>query len=265
MAMGKRVTMIYWGGTSHWLGKILEHPEVMTQGQTIEEFEENLRDAYTMSSRHDMNLNPATRRKQPVPRHAGIDDALGSAPADANTHRLRGTGPRNATVDITVRLALPSDRPWILRLCRRHWGGERIVTRGRCHEVTALPALVALRGGRRAGLLAYREEPGACELVALAVAPRHRGVGTALLAALEERLQTRGCRRLWTITTNDNTDALRFWQRRGFTLSALHREALTRSRLLKPEIPLTGEGGIPLRDEIELEKLLPQRQPCGHA
>jgi len=40
------LTMIYWKGDKFWLGKLLEHPEVMTQGETIEELEENLRDAY---------------------------------------------------------------------------------------------------------------------------------------------------------------------------------------------------------------------------
>jgi predicted RNase H-like HicB family nuclease len=41
-----RVTMVYWRGEQFWLGKLLEHPEVMTQGETVAELEENLRDAY---------------------------------------------------------------------------------------------------------------------------------------------------------------------------------------------------------------------------
>ena len=52
--MNKHVTMVYWRGTTHWLGKILEHPEIMTQGETIEELEENLRDAYTMMVMEDV-------------------------------------------------------------------------------------------------------------------------------------------------------------------------------------------------------------------
>jgi predicted RNase H-like HicB family nuclease len=31
-----------------WLGKLLEHPEIMTQGETLEELEDNLRDAYRL-------------------------------------------------------------------------------------------------------------------------------------------------------------------------------------------------------------------------
>jgi len=44
--MDKRVTMIYWKGEQFWLGKLLEHPEIMTQGETLEELEENIKDAY---------------------------------------------------------------------------------------------------------------------------------------------------------------------------------------------------------------------------
>jgi RimJ/RimL family protein N-acetyltransferase len=65
-----------------------------------------------------------------------------------------------------------------------------------------------------------------------------------------------GCRRIWLITTNDNTAALRFYQKKGFSLVAVHRNAIERSRQLKPEIPETGNDGIPLRDEIELEIVL---------
>jgi len=42
----QRLQMIYWRGETFWLGKLVEHPEIMTQGETLEELEENLRDAY---------------------------------------------------------------------------------------------------------------------------------------------------------------------------------------------------------------------------
>ncbi len=46
--MEKKLTMNYWKGECFWLGKLLEHPEIMTQGETLEELEENLRDAYRL-------------------------------------------------------------------------------------------------------------------------------------------------------------------------------------------------------------------------
>lgn len=54
-------------------------------------------------------------------------------------------------------------------------------------------------------------------------------------------------------SSNDNLNALRFYQKYGFTLVALYPNALAQSRKLKPQIPLIGNDGIPLRDEIELE------------
>jgi predicted RNase H-like HicB family nuclease len=44
--MGQKLTMVYWKGERFWLGKLLEHPEIMTQGETLEELEENLKDAF---------------------------------------------------------------------------------------------------------------------------------------------------------------------------------------------------------------------------
>ena len=80
----------------------------------------------------------------------------------------------------------------------------------------------------------------------------HRGIGTALLEAVIEAVA--GCDRIWLVTTNDNLEALRFYQRRGFVLSALRPGAVDEARRrLKPRIAGIGEFGIPLRDELELE------------
>lgn len=60
----------------------------------------------------------------------------------------------------------------------------------------------------------------------------------ALIEAIGHLARRQGCTRLWVITTNDNVDALRFYQRRGFCLVRVHRGAVDRSRAsLKPEIP----------------------------
>ena len=79
------------------------------------------------------------------------------------------------------------------------------------------------------------------------------GIGTALIDAVKDVATMARCKRLWLITTNDNMAALHFFQKRGFMLVAVYPNALEQSRKLKPEIPLIGIDGIPLRDEIELE------------
>jgi GNAT superfamily N-acetyltransferase len=96
-----------------------------------------------------------------------------------------------------------------------------------------------------------------CEVLTLHATQPWQGVGTGLIEAVERLAAQQGCKRLWLITTNDNLDALRFYQRRGFCLAALHPGAVDDSRVrLKPEIPTIGNYGIALRDEIELEKRL---------
>ena len=120
------------------------------------------------------------------------------------------------------------------------------------------PAFVAeTAGGRLTGMLTY--VPGQdwqqCEILTLHADQQWRGAGTALMEAAVQLARRQGCTRLWVITTNDNVDALRFYQRRGFCLVRVHRGAVDRSRAsLKPEIPPVGAYGIPLRDEIELER-----------
>ena len=120
------------------------------------------------------------------------------------------------------------------------------------------PAFVAeAADGHLLGMLTYVPGPGwrQCEILTLHAGEQWRGVGTALIEAVGQLARQQGCARLWVITTNDNVDALRFYQRRGFCLVTVHRGAVDRSRArLKPEIPSVGAYGIPLRDEIELEK-----------
>ena len=52
--MSMKMTMIYWKGEKFWLGKLKEHPEIMTQGRTLKELEENIKDAYRMMVMDDV-------------------------------------------------------------------------------------------------------------------------------------------------------------------------------------------------------------------
>jgi GNAT superfamily N-acetyltransferase len=153
---------------------------------------------------------------------------------------------------VLIREYRESDQPWAERSLLDEFGGRLQARRGELLDVLALPGFVAERDGMPLGLLTYRLENNECELAFMASRERHAGVGTALLTALLEAVV--GCDRIWLVTTNDNLEALRFYQRRGFVLSALHRGAVDDARAqLKPQISTVGEFGIPLRDELELE------------
>ena len=105
------------------------------------------------------------------------------------------------------------------------------------------------------------------ELVSLGVlaAQRGRGIGGHLLEHVVEEARDSGSRVVWLVTTNDNLDALALYQRHGFRLVRLVAGGVDAARELKPQIPRVGQYGIPLRDELVLERALVSRSalPAG--
>jgi ribosomal protein S18 acetylase RimI-like enzyme len=156
----------------------------------------------------------------------------------------------------TLRLLGAADAAWVARHIVKQWGSEVVVAHGALYRPAELSGFVAEVDGEAVGLLTYHIDGNACEIVTLDSQREGRGIGIALIEAAKDAAQRAGCRRLWLITTNDNTHALRFYQKRGFVLAALHRDAVAASRTIKPEIPMFGNDGIPIRDEIELEMSL---------
>lgn len=129
---------------------------------------------------------------------------------------------------------------------------------GELHDPGADEAFLAEDRARSlVGLVTYRPDGADCEVSTLYVVESWRGVGTALMEAVVDAARHAGCRRLWLVTTNDNVDALRFYQRRGFRLAQLRAGAVDESRTrLKPSIPEVGDHGIGIHDEIVLERRL---------
>jgi ribosomal protein S18 acetylase RimI-like enzyme len=154
-----------------------------------------------------------------------------------------------------VRSLNQDDSAWIARFLVERWGSTHVVSRGRRHDPSTLPGFVATQNDKPVGLITYRIESGECEIVTIDSLVEGIGIGSALIDAVRSVAHNAGCKRLWLITTNDNTPAIRFYQKRGFALAALHRDAIRESRTLKPEISLIGMDGIPIRDEIEFEMM----------
>jgi ribosomal protein S18 acetylase RimI-like enzyme len=158
------------------------------------------------------------------------------------------------TTEPVIRELRPEERPWLEAHLRAAWGATEVVSRGQLHDASRLPALVSAEGETLTGVATYAPGANAYELVTIDALRAHQGIGTALLRAVADTARQAGAERLWLITSNDNLDALRFYQRRGFHLVAVRRDAIAYARLtLKPGIPEVGEYGIPIRDELELE------------
>ena len=153
---------------------------------------------------------------------------------------------------MVIREYRPPDRAWAEEHLEAEWGGSLQARRGELVDVLDLPGLVAEVDGEPVGIATYRLDGDECELVFIAAFEYRRGIGTALLEGVREAAID--CRRIWLITTNDNLDALRFYQRRGFRLAAVRLGAVDAAREeLKPKIPQVGAFGIRIHDELELE------------
>lgn len=146
-----------------------------------------------------------------------------------------------------------SEKTVVRKLLTREWGSTRIVTRGKVHLADELPGYIAREGDNLVGLITYRFYDDQCEIISLNSSLENVGIGSRLLNMVNETASKKNCTRVWLITSNDNTHAIRFYQKRGYRLSALYRNAISESRKIKPEIPLIGIDDIPVRDEIELE------------
>jgi ribosomal protein S18 acetylase RimI-like enzyme len=155
--------------------------------------------------------------------------------------------------DFTIRATTAEDRDWIEAYITENWGASFVVAHGVVYYPHELPGYVAGLEGGRAGLATYHIEGEACEIVTLDSQKPGIGIGTALIEAVKEAALESGCKRLWVITTNDNLHALGFYQKRGFELVRINRNAIEASRRIKPSISRYGMDGIPIRDEIELE------------
>ncbi len=156
----------------------------------------------------------------------------------------------------TMRPLTPDDAEQVHVWTAEQWGAPTIVVHGDVYEPHTLPGFAVVQDDAWLGLITYQLAGAACEIVTLDSIRQGVGVGMALIEAVVAEARRIGCARVWLITTNDNLHALRFYQKRGFRLVAVHRDAVDRARQIKPEIPLVGNDGIPLHDEIELELIL---------
>lgn len=157
---------------------------------------------------------------------------------------------------ITIMPIVKSDRSWVGRMTVKLWHSKIVVVHGTSFKPSALDGFIAFIGDQRAGFITFEINGTELEIVTLNSILEHQGVGTALMENVRLHAMEKGCEKITVTTTNDNLKALRFYQKRGFSLTAITPNAMDEARKIKPEIPLVGSHGIPLRDEIRLEMTL---------
>ena len=148
------------------------------------------------------------------------------------------------------------DLPRLRQFWIKHWSSEEIVSRGKIYRPQQLEGFVVEDSHEWLGLLTFFINDNECEVTSIDSLHEGQGIGTMLLNKTVEEARERDCKRIYLITTNDNLNALGFYQKRGFELVKIHRCAVNESRKIKPGIRWIGMNDIPLRDEIELEMSL---------
>jgi len=172
---------------------------------------------------------------------------------EARVRIVCSCGPRIDLPPALVREATDEDRTVVRDLFARDFGRTRIVAFGELMDLDQMPALVAVMHAEPAGALAYRLLGDALHIVALATDPmwQRSGVGGYLVAEAELIARRLELGRVVVTTTNDNLPALYFYQRRGYRLTGL----VTNSMIVHTHQTPLGFAGIPVRDEVRLERI----------
>ncbi len=150
---------------------------------------------------------------------------------------------------------LPIDK--IIEFFKVHWGSPKMVISSGVYDCSTLDGFAIVKENNIIGLITYVINDYECEIISLDSIEERKGMGTLLVKEVENVAFEKKCKFIKLITTNDNLLALKFYQKRGFFISKVINNAVEKARMLKPEIPLIGNDGIPIRDEIELKKFGP--------
>lgn len=149
-----------------------------------------------------------------------------------------------------IRKLNSNDLPRLKEFWKQYWGGEIMVIKGEVIQYNQVEGFVF---GDWIGLLTFLIRNDECEVTSFNSLEPGKGIGRALMDEMVREAKARKCKRIHLLTTNDNLNALKFYQKYGFEIEQINRGAINESRKQKPSIPLIGMNGIPLRDEIELE------------
>ena len=145
------------------------------------------------------------------------------------------------------------ERARLVELLQLRWPEQSMIICGEFVRPEDVEGIGVYTNDRLHGIATWRANGKIMHIVAVNSFTELRGVGMALVDAMIALAREHGMALLRATISNDNVIGLRFYQKRGFRISALHRGIFDAMRHIKPSIPRTGIDGIPMRDEIELE------------
>lgn len=153
---------------------------------------------------------------------------------------------------ISIRPIEKKDKVWIKKVMIDAWNSEMVVA-SKLFNTLKLSGFVAELNDQLAGVVTYDIANGKLEIVSLNSMQEGKGIGTALTEKVKEFAKNKEIKSVWLLTSNDNIDSLRFYQKRGFRITKVYPNAIGKARKIKPDIPEIGNYGIPLKDALKLE------------
>ncbi|MBO6894148.1 MAG: GNAT family N-acetyltransferase [Roseibium sp.] len=157
---------------------------------------------------------------------------------------------------VIIRPTEEKDHADVHQLLTERWTAPEIMLDDDMVDASRLPGYVAYDGDELVGLVTLIKRDGEWEILTLDSINRWGGVGSQLLDAVSTEARQLNVPRLTVRTSNDNLDAFRFYQRRGFRLEKIGQGVIDRERELKPGIPLRGDYGIEIHDEVLFARTL---------
>lgn len=146
-----------------------------------------------------------------------------------------------------------ADRPEVAQFVERFWHSRVSMSRGKAFYPHLERGFIERRDGTIVALLTFHIENELMELLTLNSTLEGEGIGSSLMLDAIEKARREGCRRILLATTNDRLRAVGFYQRLGFRITAINLGVVDEAREVKPQIPLVGERGVPIHDEIVME------------
>jgi ribosomal protein S18 acetylase RimI-like enzyme len=153
----------------------------------------------------------------------------------------------------SIRDKLESDNAWLSDYLKNSWGSSIVVTQGKIYRSEDLEGYIAESNNKVVGIGLFDISSNRCEIVVLESMIPKKGIGTRIVESIKQQAEKMNCDVLWLITTNDNTNAIMYYEKIGFKVTATYKDAIIKARKIKPEIPLIGNNGIEIKDEIKLE------------
>ncbi len=149
-----------------------------------------------------------------------------------------------------------SEREELAEFIEQHWHSKLVMSQGKSYYPHKEQGFLERRDGKIVGVLTYRIDNHAIEILTLNSVLSGQGIGTSMILDAIEKARSLGATRIWLTTTNDHLRAIGFYQRLGFRMVAINIGAVDEARNIKAEIPHTGERGVPIHDEIVMELIV---------